>query len=389
MKWEKVRLAEVASFVNGYAFKPTDWSKKGLEIIRIQNLTKSSSEVNYYDGTIPEKYLVRNGDILISWSATLDIFVWQGNSAWLNQHIFKVVFDKRPIDRSFFIFAIKFILADMRKQVHGATMQHITKGRFDDLQIPLPPIAEQKRIAALLDAADALRRKDQALLQQYDALAQAIFIDMFGDPVRNERGWEVKTIDELVKRDRHSIKRGPFGGALKKEIFQSDGYLVYEQFHALNNDFSFGRYFIDSRKYQELIAFSLNPRDIIISCSGVYLGKLAIVPENARPGIINQALLKISLDEAKYKNEFFVAVFSQKNFKQKYFASERGAAIPNFPPMTTFKEFEFIAPPIELQVEYVNRINMLKSQKSFLAIEQSQNLFQSLLQQSFRSASAG
>src|SRR5690606_17622850 len=101
-----------------------------------------------------------------------------------------------------------------------------TVNKLKNLEIPLPPLPVQEKIAAILDKADALRRKDQELLKKYDELAQAIFIDMFGDPVKNEKGWEVKSIDQLVTKERHSIKRGPFGGALKKEIFVQSGYLV-------------------------------------------------------------------------------------------------------------------------------------------------------------------
>ncbi len=265
----------------------------------------------------------------------------------------------------------------------GATQKAINNQNLEKLKIPLPPLEIQKCIADILDAADALRQKDQELLKKYDELAQAIFIDMFGDPVKNEKGWEVKNIENLVSSQKHSIKRGPFGGALKKEIFIDKGYLVYEQFHALNNDFDFARYYINEDKYQELIAFDVKPKDIIISCSGVYLGKLAIVPDNAKPGIISQALLKLTLDETKYKNAFFVSVFTQENFKEKYFASERGAGIPNFPPMSTFKEFKFICPPIALQEKYLAKINLIKHQKGLVKNTHSDKLFLSLLQKAF------
>ncbi len=203
MKWEMVKLGDVATFINGYPFKPSDWATlfegSGKEIIRIQNLTKSSGESNYFQGEVPSKYKVTKGDILISWSATLDIFEWDGKDAWLNQHIFKVQFDKIDIDQKFFVFLIKYILEDLKRQVHGATMQHITKGKFDNMLIPLPPLATQQRIADILDKADALRQKDQALLRKYEELAQAVFVDMFGDPVKNEKGWEVKDLGDVCE----------------------------------------------------------------------------------------------------------------------------------------------------------------------------------------------
>ena len=150
-------------------------------------------------------------------------------------------------------------------------------------------------------------------------------------------GWETKTLPELIVPGKHSLKRGPFGGALKKEIFVDSGYLVYEQNHALNNDYSFGRYFITEEKYKELIAFKVQPNDILISCSGVYLGKLSIVPSGAKPGIINQALLKVCLDQEQVETVFFTCVFGSAQFKKKHFPSIRGVAIPNLPPMNVMK----------------------------------------------------
>ncbi len=134
----------------------------------------------------------------------------------------------------------------------------------------------------------------------------------------------MKNIVNLASKEKHAIKRGPFGGALKKEIFVDSGYLVYEQYHALNNNFEFARYFIDESKYQELEAFKVSAGDIIISCSGVNLGRLAIVPEGSSEGIINQALLKVKLDESKMLNDMFVAIFTHPNFKNEFFGEHRG-----------------------------------------------------------------
>ena len=198
-------------------------------------------------------------------------------------------------------------------------------------------------------------------------------------------GWETKTIEQLVKNERYSIKRGPFGGSLKKEVFVEDGYLVYEQFHALNNDFTMARYFINEEKFNELKAFEVKAGDIIISCSGVYLGKLAIVPEGSRKGIINQALLKISLDNTKMNSQLFLYIFSNKNFKNKFFGSNIGSGIPNFPAMPEFKKFSFIYPPIELQNRFALVVEKTKALKQKM-LTQSYKLetqFQSLSQRSF------
>jgi type I restriction enzyme, S subunit len=253
-------------------------------------------------------------------------------------------------------------------------------------KIHVPSLTDQIRIATVLSKAEALINQRKEGIRLLDEYIKAVFLEMFGDPVRNEKKWEMKTIEGLVKTQKHSIKRGPFGGALKKEIFVSKGYLVYEQFHALNNDFTFERYYIDERKFEELKAFEVLPGDIIISCSGIYLGKLAIVPKNAKQGIINQALLKISLDNNIISSQFFVYLFSHDSFKNKFYGSSIGSGIPNFPPMQDFKKFKFIYPPIKLQKIFaliVEKIELLKNQ-SKESLHELENLFASLSQRAFK-----
>ena len=269
--------------------------------------------------------------------------------------------------------------------ISGSAQPQITRENLSKVKVVKPSLAEQKAIAAKLDKAQEIIRYNEEIITKYDALTQSLFIDMFGDPVKNEKGWEIKTIEGLVSKKKNSLKRGPFGGALKKEIFVEKGYLVYEQFHALNNDFTMERYFIDEAKFKELEGFSVKPKDIIISCSGVYLGKLAIIPDNAKEGIINQALLKLTLNESIMRNDFFVFHFTQNNFKNKYFDSNRGAGIPNFPPMSDFKKFPFISPPITLQNQFAERVAVIEAQKLLAqeSLVKSQELFSSLLQESF------
>ena len=96
--WQIKKLGDLATYVNGFAFKPSDWSNTGLPIIRIQNLNSEKDDYHYYSGDILSRYRVKKGDVLISWSASLGVYVWKGNDAWLNQHIFKVVFDKDEIN---------------------------------------------------------------------------------------------------------------------------------------------------------------------------------------------------------------------------------------------------------------------------------------------------
>jgi type I restriction enzyme S subunit len=356
MKWSSIRLGDVANFVNGYPFKPSDWEENGLEIIRIQNLTRSGSDCNYYCGTLPDKYKVIRGDILISWSATLDIFVWSGEEAWLNQHIFKVVFDKIEIDKNYFIYSIKYVLDDMRRQVHGATMQHITKGKFDEIQIPLPPLPIQKRIADILDAADALRKKDQELLKKYDELAQAIFIDMFGDPVKNEKGWEVKKMGDAIK-----MKAGNFIQA--SEIHSEFSENLFPCFGG-NGLRGFARSFTHDGKY------------VLIGRQGALCGnvKVAIGKFHATEHAI------VCSPKIDYNVNWLYYLLSILNLN-KY---ATGAAQPGLN-VGNLEEIEIIFAPLKLQELFANNIRLLKSQKLKIEIslKHSNQLFNSIIQKSF------
>jgi len=162
VEWPRVHLGEVANYHNGRAFKPEDWATAGIPIIRIQNLNTPSAVYNYFKGKIDSRNAVNDGDLLISWSASLDAFMWDRGTAVLNQHIFKVEEDKEKIDRHYLYFAIKEAMAEIRNQVHGATMQHITKPEFEAIKIPLPTYIEQKHIAAILSEKMAVVEKARA-----------------------------------------------------------------------------------------------------------------------------------------------------------------------------------------------------------------------------------
>lgn len=146
--------------------------------------------------------------------------------------------------------------------------------------------------------------------------------------------------------------RGPFGGSLKKEIFKQDGYLVYEQNHAINNDFSFGRYFIDGKKFNEMKRFEVFEGDLLISCSGT-MGKIAIMPSNHRKGIINQALLKLTPDKNRVIGNFLKLVLESDFIQDKYFKDQSGSSVQNVASVATLKAMKIPLPPIEVQKQLV------------------------------------
>lgn len=149
--WDISKVKYVGRYINGYAFKPDQWGQDGLPIIRIQNLSGSSKSINYFDGKISDDYLIDDGDILISWSATLDAFIWNYGKGWLNQHIFKAIPNVQKIHKSYFFHLMKIAMLNMSSDKHGSAMQHVTNQIFGNFQVPLPSLSEQKLIADFLD----------------------------------------------------------------------------------------------------------------------------------------------------------------------------------------------------------------------------------------------
>jgi type I restriction enzyme S subunit len=197
MNHPQVPLGEVADFVNGAAFKPEDWGEDGLPIIRIQNLTDSGKPFNYTERVVPDKLVVNPGDLLVSWSATLGVFQWNGPKGLLNQHIFRVLPNDEVVDKNYLKHTLGQAINDMERHLHGATMKHVNRGEFLGTRIPLPPLEEQRRIAAILDKTAELsgaNRRRQVLLR---AFPLSVYRQMFGDPRHNPFLWPVFQLGEI------------------------------------------------------------------------------------------------------------------------------------------------------------------------------------------------
>lgn len=220
-----IPFGKVCKLQNGRAFKTTEWAGSGVPIVRIQNLNDENKPFNYYQGVVEDRFHIDSGDLLFSWSGTpgtsFGAFFWNRGKGYLNQHIFKVTVNDEIVDKNYLRYAINSKLEFIIDQAHGGVgLKHITKGKLEAIEIPLPSLTEQKRIAAILDKADGLRRKRQQAIDLADQFLRSAFLDMFGDPVTNPKGWEEKTYGDLIK-----VSSGT--GLKSSEMDRNGAYLVY------------------------------------------------------------------------------------------------------------------------------------------------------------------
>lgn len=270
----------------------------------------------------------------------------------------------------------------LEKYFTGATIPHIYFKDYKNEEFNLDTLDRQIEIVGILKKVEDIIEFRRQELEKLDELIKSRFVEMFGSIYDSK--FNMKTLPEIVISDKNSIKRGPFGGALKKDDFVEDGYLVYEQRHAIHNDFEYAKYYITQEKYEGMIGFKVVPGDLIISCSGT-LGRIAEVPEGAKEGIINQALLKISLNGDFMLNTFFIQQFRGKEIQEILFGFSRGSGIPNMPSMSEVKAVKFICPPLGLQKQYCDFVKQINKSKVAVqkALDKTKLLFDSLMQKYF------
>ena len=252
----------------------------------------------------------------------------------------------------------------LSKYSSGATIPHIYFRDYKKEKIVLISEIEQQKIVSILDKIVSLIEKNKKRIILLEELVKSRFIEMF---LENKK-YPIMTLEELTGNKKENLVRGPFGGSLKKDDFIETGYLVYEQKHAIHNDFNYKKYYISKEKYQKMIRFKVEFGDLIVSCSGT-LGKIAEIPKEYKEGIINQALLKIKLDKNIINNKFFMVLFRMKYNEKELQRVSLGSGISNFPSMKEVRNFDFIVPPLSLQnefSEFVTKTNKLKFLYNFI-----------------------
>ena len=341
MTKDMIKLGDVATYINGYAFKPEDRGEVGLPIIRIQDLTGNAYDLGFYDGEYPEKIEINDGDVLISWSASLGVYIWNRGKALLNQHIFKVVFDKVDIDKNYFVYAVRRKLDEMGMKTHGATMKHIVKKDFDATLIPYPSLNKQAEIATNLNKVSRVIEARKQELQLLDYLIKARFVELFGNININDMNWDCEPLGDLC-----TIVRG--GSPRPIEQFLGGDVPWIKIGDATDGD---NTYLNSTKEHiiQEGVKKSrlVKSGSLIFANCGVSLGFARIITFD---GCIHDGWLAMEDIDERLDKVFLLQALNQMT--EHFRAIAPAGTQPNLN-TAIMKAYKQVIPPIELQRDFI------------------------------------
>ena len=382
-----VSLKDVCGIKNGYAFKSSEFKDSGTPLIRISSF--NNGPVYFDDRTVyvENEYLeskstfkVEKGDVLIALSgATTGKYglYTHDKPSLLNQRVGLLKSGvSKDLDDKYFYFYLSVLQAEIFRKAGGAAQPNISTKEISDFKIPLPPLDQQKKIAAILDAADAYRQKTKALIEKYDELTQSLFMDMFGDPVTNPKGFNEVTVGEVVDLITYGLTVRP--------EYHSKGIplISAREIRSGKVDLSIAPK-ISVEDFENL---SLKGKplkgDILFSKTGS-IGHCAIVEEDTLFAVTQNAA-RIVFNETI--NRTYAIYFLRTPFIQTLSQSRaKGNAVKDLQ-LGEMKKFKFILPSVDFQNQFAERVQAIEEQKAQAeaSLAGAEDLFNSLLQRAFK-----
>ena len=372
------KLGAICELVNGYAFKPTDWSEEGLPIIRIQNLNDNNAPFNYYNGEIDDKYYVKDGDLLFAWSGTpgtsFGAFFWKRGKGILNQHIFNV-YPVESINKEYFRYALNGNLDMIISKAHGGVgLKHITKKELENIDIPLPPLETQRQIAANLDKVIHTIDLCNAILEKLDLLVKARFVEMFGDPVANEKSWSTISLDDACDGIGDGLHGTPEYDDNGEYPFINgnnlmDGTIVITSGTKMVDEVTYRKHYID-----------MSDNAILISINGT-LGKIAFY--NGEKVMLGKSACYCNLKSTI--NRIFVYGLMKSDAFAEFLENHSTKSTIKNVGLKAMREYQLIIPPLDLQLQFAAFVE--QTDKSKLAVKQvlekAETLKKALMQEYF------
>lgn len=303
-----------------------------------------------------EKSRVRRGDLLITTSGDCGVtaFVDHEPDGTCSSNFVRVLRANAEQVQPRYLFhytQTDEFRRSLRPYIRGTTLQNLsTREAFRAVEVPLPPLGEQRRIVAILDQTDALLAKRRQVLTKLDDLTRSIFHSMFGD-----FAGPVRAVEEVAATQKGSIRTGPFGSQLLHSEFVDEGVAVLGIDNVVTNEFRWaGRRFITPEKYEKLTRYTVAPGDVLITIMGT-CGRCAIVPADVPTAINTKHICAITVDRAKVLPEFLRACFLWHPSSRRYLVRNAKGAIMDGLNMGIVKAMPMPVPPLEEQREFVAR----------------------------------
>lgn len=398
MNWKKIKLENLCHMSSGGTpsrSNPSFYSGN-IPWAKISDIENAKDGViNCTEEHITEEGLndINNrifpkGILLLAMYGSVGKVAFTGVKMSTNQAILGIkILDENVLDYKYLKFWFQTIKEKLLNRAVGGTLQNISLGIVKDLQIPLPPLQIQKRIADTLDAADALRRGDQELLKKYDELAQAIFIDMFGDPAKNNKNWEVKKLKELTTK----INSGstPKGGS---NVYTKSGITFFRSQNVWKNNLIYEDIaFIDEKIHKSMNKSSLKHKDILMTKTGRIntenssLGRAALYLGKDDCANVNGHVYLIRLKEDQI-HEYIVHILTTNEYRDIIREVCVGGIDKRQLNKEHIEDFPIIYPPIKSQKEFAEKLKVIDGMRQSARdnLKNSGNLFNNLISKSFK-----
>jgi len=399
---KEVELQDISDYKNGYAFYKDGYSDKGKLVIDLFNISENgelqfSEKDKYIDEDLWNKksdFILSKGDLIMAMtdmSSQLKILgrtaiIDESNKYILNQRIFRLKIYEDIVDLKYLhrITNTNVFLKPLHRFAKGSNQKYLNTKEILKAKIPLPPLPQQKKIAAILDAADAYRQKSKALIGKYEELSQSLFLDMFGDPVLNEKGWEVLKLENVTSK----IGSGatPRGG---KEAYKAEGISLIRSLNVHDNKFKYKNLaFINEEQAYKLKNVIVEEEDVLFNITGASVCRSTIVPIDVLPARVNQHVSILRPIKSVLSSSFLNHFLISENVKRKLLGvGSGGGAVMEAITKDQLQSFNVTIPPIDLQNQFATRIQAIEAQKAQAqaSLAQADDLFNSLLQKSFRS----
>ncbi|MDZ4947314.1 restriction endonuclease subunit S [Clostridium perfringens] len=279
-----------------------------------------------------------------------------------NQQINAIVPNNKIKSSRYLAYLLKYNQKKLESIANAPVVPIINKTQFSEFEVLIHEnLNFQEQITQILDKSKEIIEKRKEQIQFLDKLVKSKFIEMFGDPVINPKGWKYPKIEEVVANEKNAIKAGPFGSALKKEYYIKSGYKIYGQEQVISGDINLGDYYISEEKYKELENYAIKSNDVLISLVGTY-GKLLIVPTIFEAGIINPRLMKITFNSNLINTIYFKFFFQSESLRNRLSDNTHGGTMPILN-VGIVRNINIPIPPIELQnqfADFVKQVDKLK-----------------------------